>query len=509
MQERRCASVASVKGTNLPSSAFERGLESNCPSPRRSGCGVERSIGKTGCARFRTLEVPIGQCKVWKFPPPVPPIGSKNSQGRRPRMEDAGTIWHNLVEVPIRFRPEDRVVPEALEKGLLPLFNDEAPSSPRTPLARFPSEHSEDELRITRSKASPTESSQQERVESSFHFAGVFDGHGGQLVSREIANRLHVLLVDAFVQIAVLSRCVASNGNTSSDGSASFQRSTSSNPLVGSVSLKRKLSRGLCSDSNGLNIGDSVPSPTHKTARKTGEEGYVSSSCSSAGLSGSCFKEGRTSPVLLNHRGIGLKQIAEALRLAFRWMDDELYKREEAKNIGSTAVVALVSKTHLCVANCGDSRAVLSRAGMAYRMTRDHKPEIDDEQERITNCGGKVLEFNGKRVMGLLAMSRALGDHCLRDVGVIADPEVTIVGRRQQDEFLILASDGLWDALSDEEVCDLARRCFNRAKERGAEADTASRVAASVLMRAALDRGSSDNITVTVIDLHHENQVHM
>lgn len=83
---------------------------------------------------------------------------------------------------------------------------------------------------------------------------------------------------------------------------------------------------------------------------------------------------------------------------------------------------------------------------------------------------------------------------------------MTIIGRNPQDEFLVLASDGLWDALSDKEVCDLARRCFNRAKERGAERDTASRVAASVLMRAALDRGSSDNITVTVIDLHQENQ---
>lgn len=103
--------------------------------------------------------------------------------------------------------------------------------------------------------------------------------------------------------------------------------------------------------------------------------------------------------------------------------------------------------------------------------------------------------------MGLLAMSRALGDHCLRGVGVVAEPEVTIIGRSEEDEFLVLASDGLWDALQDNEVCDLARRCFQRAKDRGAAPETASRVAASVLMRAALDRGSNDNITVTVVDL--------
>lgn len=200
-------------------------------------------------------------------------------------------------------------------------------------------------------------------------------------------------------------------------------------------------------------------------------------------------------------RWVTIDQVADGLTEAFKAMDEELKDEEAARNSGSTAVVSLVSSEHIFVANCGDSRAVLGRAGGAYRLSRDHKPDLDDEQDRIRKYGGKVLDYNGRRVMGLLAMSRAFGDLCLRDSGVIADPEITVINRTEEDEFLVLGSDGLWDALEDREVCDLTRKCFQRAQERGAEPEKASRVAASVLMRAALDHGSSDNITVLVIDL--------
>ncbi|CAD7702594.1 unnamed protein product [Ostreobium quekettii] len=194
----------------------------------------------------------------------------------------------------------------------------------------------------------------------------------------------------------------------------------------------------------------------------------------------------------------GLEAVANAVRLAFQTMDEDLMGQE---CVGSTAVVALVSESILCLANCGDSRAVLSRGGAAYRLTRDHKPDLEDEQERIRRCGGEVVHFNGPRVMGQLSMSRALGDHFLREAGVISDPEVTVIGRDQRDELLVLASDGLWDVMSDEEASTLARKCLRRSKERETAPETAVRVAAKVLIRTAIDRGCRDNITVTVIDL--------
>ncbi|KAK9807905.1 hypothetical protein WJX72_012508 [[Myrmecia] bisecta] len=154
----------------------------------------------------------------------------------------------------------------------------------------------------------------------------------------------------------------------------------------------------------------------------------------------------------------------------------------------------------LFVANCGDSRAVLCRSGVAIPLTDDHKAAREDETARVEAAGGQILFWNGVRVMGVLAVSRAIGDHCLRPF-VIAQPEVTILGRRADDELLLLASDGLWDVLTNQEACSLAKRCLRRARQRGATRQSAARIAATVLTRAAVDRGSRDNVTVVVIDL--------
>ncbi|KAG6657067.1 hypothetical protein CIPAW_04G064500 [Carya illinoinensis] len=75
---------------------------------------------------------------------------------------------------------------------------------------------------------------------------------------------------------------------------------------------------------------------------------------------------------------------------------------------GSTAVVALLSPERIVVANCGDSRAVLCRAGTAIPLSQDHKPDRLDELARIEAAGGRVIFVNGARVEGILAMSRAI-----------------------------------------------------------------------------------------------------
>ena len=79
--------------------------------------------------------------------------------------------------------------------------------------------------------------------------------------------------------------------------------------------------------------------------------------------------------------------------------------------------------------------------------------------------------------------------------------QITILSRRQEDELLLLASDGLWDVLTNQEACSLAKRCLRRARQRGATRHSAARIAATVLTRAAVDRGSRDNVTVVVVDL--------
>ncbi|KAF6258570.1 phosphatase 2C-like domain-containing protein [Scenedesmus sp. NREL 46B-D3] len=191
----------------------------------------------------------------------------------------------------------------------------------------------------------------------------------------------------------------------------------------------------------------------------------------------------------------------EVLRDAFLKTDEEFSNSGlQAGLVGSTAVVALVGTHRVWIANCGDSRAVLSRAGVAVQVTDDHKPEREDEAERVEKAGGQVLYWNGHRVMGVLAMSRAIGDHCLRPY-VIPEPEISVFARHPRDEILLLASDGLWDVLSNQDATDLALRSIKRAREKGASRKAAARVAATVLTKAAVDRGSRDNITVVIIDL--------
>lgn len=185
---------------------------------------------------------------------------------------------------------------------------------------------------------------------------------------------------------------------------------------------------------------------------------------------------------------------------AFIRTDDQFRGDDVSALVGSTAVIVLVGQRYYLVANCGDSRAVLCRSGQAHPLTVDHKPEREDEMARVEKAGGQVWFWNGARVMGVLAMSRAIGDRSLRPY-VIPDPEVSIVPRTADDTLIIIATDGLWDVVSDQEACTLAMKCLDRAQQKGATEADAARLTATVLIRAAMDRGSRDNITVVVIDL--------
>nr|AUH15210.1 protein phosphatase 2C-3 [Gerbera jamesonii] len=81
----------------------------------------------------------------------------------------------------------------------------------------------------------------------------------------------------------------------------------------------------------------------------------------------------------------------------------------ESDAVGSTAVVAIMTPDKIIVANCGDSRAVLCRDGKAVPLSNDHKPDRPDELNRIQAAGGRVIYWEGARVLGVLAMSRAIG----------------------------------------------------------------------------------------------------
>ncbi|CAM8908989.1 unnamed protein product [Rhodiola kirilowii] len=195
---------------------------------------------------------------------------------------------------------------------------------------------------------------------------------------------------------------------------------------------------------------------------------------------------------------------------SFGKMDDQINSaetQESMKTIGSTAVVAVVGEEQLIVANCGDSRAVICRGGVAVALSTDHKPDRPDELERVEAAGGRVINWNGFRVLGVLATSRSIGDQYLKPF-VISEPEVTICQRTNNDEFLILASDGLWDVISNEVACQLVRKCLFGRLRKGVqhetvEANGATR-AATLLAELAMARGSKDNISVVIVELRKQ-----
>ncbi|XAR71994.1 Phosphoprotein phosphatase [Bertholletia excelsa] len=179
--------------------------------------------------------------------------------------------------------------------------------------------------------------------------------------------------------------------------------------------------------------------------------------------------------------------------------------------VGSTAVVAVVTPDKIIVSNCGDSRAVLCRNGVAIPLSSDHKPDRPDELNRIESAGGRVIYWEGPRVLGVLAMSRAIGDSYLKPF-VISEPEVTVTDRTAEDECLILASDGLWDVVSNDTACSVARMCLRSQKppspgmevhvDAGRDSsDKACSDASILLTKLALARHSSDNVSVVVVDL--------
>lgn len=160
---------------------------------------------------------------------------------------------------------------------------------------------------------------------------------------------------------------------------------------------------------------------------------------------------------------------------------------------GTTALTALVFGRNMIIANAGDCRAVLGRRGRAVEMSKDQKPNCISERLRIEKLGGVVYDgyLNGQ-----LSVSRALGDwHMKGPKGsacpLSAEPELQEILLTEDDEFLIMGCDGLWDVMSNQGAVTMARKelmIHNDPQRCSRE-----------LVREALKRNSCDNLTVIVV----------
>lgn len=148
---------------------------------------------------------------------------------------------------------------------------------------------------------------------------------------------------------------------------------------------------------------------------------------------------------------------------------------EPGKASGCTAVVALLHDKQLFVANAGDSRCVVCRNGKALDMSIDHKPEDQIEYDRIQKAGGRVT-LDG-RVNGGLNLSRAIGDHGYKlnkklppeEQMISALPDIKSITIGPEDEFMVLACDGIWNFMTSDDVVEFVQERIKDPKKKLSE----------------------------------------
>ncbi|XAR58070.1 Phosphoprotein phosphatase [Bertholletia excelsa] len=163
------------------------------------------------------------------------------------------------------------------------------------------------------------------------------------------------------------------------------------------------------------------------------------------------------------------------------------------RSSGTTALTAFILGRTLLIANAGDSRAVLGKRGRAIELSKDHKPNCTSEKIRIEKLGGTVYDgyLNGQ-----LSVARALGDwHMKGSKGsshpLSSEPELAELILTEEDEFLIMGCDGLWDVMSSQYAVTIVRRelMLHNDPEK----------CSKLLVKEALKRNTCDNLTVLVV----------
>mmetsp|Transcript_25846 Transcript_25846/g.54386 ORF Transcript_25846/g.54386 Transcript_25846/m.54386 type:complete len:417 (+) Transcript_25846:973-2223(+) len=236
--------------------------------------------------------------------------------------------------------------------------------------------------------------------------------------------------------------------------------------------------------------------------------------------------------------------IANAFRDVFVQVDRGLLKEEEIEPMysGTTACVVLMRQNKLFISNVGDSRAVLARRAnsspesngettvqinnnkqnlITIPLSIDQNPDSPGEKERILSSGGFVspppepglsarVWLDASHTQIGLAMARSIGDHAVKGVGVIAEPVVRTYTLEEEDEFIIIASDGVWEFISSEEAVQIVGRHMiigNNENSDHGQSDMGASVACQALIRAASNKWHEyegdyrDDITAIVIRL--------
>jgi len=206
--------------------------------------------------------------------------------------------------------------------------------------------------------------------------------------------------------------------------------------------------------------------------------------------------------------------ISTTLKSVFMDTDNNFLNTSENSNHGSTATTALLLGNRIYCANVGDSRTLLCRNFAPYALSQDHKPSREDEAKRIKDAGGFIIN---NRVMGELAVSRAFGDcefkkgiqSIIEEEGgiinsedknwfeplITAEPDIEVTQITKDDQFLLLACDGLYDVFTEEEIINFVKKDMLEHKD-------AQRCCQNLTHQAIRERNSRDNVSIILVILN-------
>lgn len=199
---------------------------------------------------------------------------------------------------------------------------------------------------------------------------------------------------------------------------------------------------------------------------------------------------------------------------SFKKLDDDFLNEARQKKPswkdGTTAVSVLVVNNTLYIGNLGDSKAILCRFNastnthLAIPLTVDHSPTLYEERMRIQKAGGHVREG---RVMGILEVSRSIGDGPFKKHGISCIPDVKRCQLQENDRFILIACDGLWKRFDNNLAIEFVNNILNDENIRGTETKDSSEVrwetACTRLTNEAVRRLSADNVTVILVAISH------
>ncbi|KAH3758535.1 protein phosphatase 2C [Pelomyxa schiedti] len=181
---------------------------------------------------------------------------------------------------------------------------------------------------------------------------------------------------------------------------------------------------------------------------------------------------------------------SDILTKCFSEVDQQLSDMEYE---GCTCSVVIIwryeGRRYLQAANVGDSSAFLCQGGVSVELTFDHKVTAPEENERLVKTA-KDFEPHQTRISGCVAVARALGTHFMKreGLGIISEPHISPpMCLNSEHQFVIVASDGLWDVMSGQDVCDVLRGVTD-----------AREMASTVISTALRHPKCTDNITVLV-----------